>query len=122
MASQAALKLVKPDPTHTEPDVLRFERRRSTRHSANGRVTAVIQPADPAIHNARICSLNLLNISDTGLGAVADEAIEPGTLISVYFPSHGPDAGFDLFGHIVRCVRRDNGHEVGIRLNQKHAA
>jgi hypothetical protein len=122
MSPQAALKLVKPQPASARPDVLRFERRRAPRHSAAGRVTAVQQPADPATQNAKICSLRLLNISDTGLGALSDEAVDTGSVLTVYFPSHGADAGFDLFGQVVRCVRRETGHEIGILLSRRQAA
>ena len=120
MAAHASLKLV--DPESTDPDVLRFERRRCPRHSTSGQVTAVQEAADPTTHTARICSLQLLNISDTGLGALTDDEIPCGTLIRVYFPSHGAEGGFELFGSVVRSVRRETGHEIGVRLGTKQAA
>ncbi len=121
MAPQASLKLVTPQAVEQD-DVLRFERRGCTRHPISGQVTSLQQPADPQDHQARICSLQLLNISDTGLGAICPEPVDPGTRISVFFPPHAAEGGFDLFGTVVRCVHREAGHEIGIRFSQKHAA
>jgi hypothetical protein len=105
-----------------EPDVFPLERRRADRHCISGRVTGVRNERLADGPHNRICSLQMLDISDTGLGAVVGEPVEPGARIAVFFPAHGPERGFDLVGTIVRCQRREQGWEVGIRFEQKAAA
>lgn len=113
------LKLVDPD---LDLDVLRFERRAARRRSISGQVTAVHHTTDPGQSPNRICSLQLVNISDTGLGVMAPQWMEPGSFVEVYFAAHGAEGGFDLRGRVVRCIKRENGHEVGIRLGARNAA
>ena len=80
-----------------------------------GHETAVIR---------KICSLKLSDISDTGVGVICDEAIEPDTTITILFPPHGPDGGFNATGQVVRCMPRPDGqaHRIGIRFNERSAA
>ena len=116
--SQATLKLVEPADT----DALTFERRGSSRYVIAGRFTAV-RGSDTEGHGAkRICSLELMNISDGGLGAVSKDPIDIDARITVFFPPHGPERGFDMCGRVVRCSQLDRGHEVGIRFDERHAA
>ena len=117
--SQAALRLVS-EPT--DSDVLPFERRQRRRHVISGHVTSLQQSADPALHSNRISSLQLLDISETGLGAIVPDPIEPGSPIVIFFPPHGPEGGFDRYGHVVRCSNTEQGHEIGIRFITKSAA
>ena len=119
MSIQTTLKLI--DPNQDEP--LGFEQRHTNRHVITGRVTAVQQFPQKEEQRHRICSIELLNISDTGLGAVSDEAMELGSDLTVFFPPHGPERGFDLSGHVVRCRQRDDSlYEIGIKLQSKQAA
>jgi hypothetical protein len=99
-----------------------MERRRSERHRISGRVTALLGQTEPGGLRRRICSLSLVNLSDTGLGAVSQEAFELGSTIAVFFPPHGPERGFDLYGKVVRCVENGAGHEIGIQLRKRMAA
>ncbi len=119
--SQATLRLVAAEQP-TQRDVLRFERRACLRRVIGGRVTSVQKPADPKTENNRICSLQLLDISDVGLGAISEEAIEPGSSIVVFFPPHGPEMGFDRYGYVVRCDRGEHGHLIGVRFSTRSAA
>jgi hypothetical protein len=119
MSSSAALRLQRPEP---DSDAYRLERRTTFRHSIAGRVTAVQSHEQSDGQLSRICSLQLLNISDSGLGALSEESIEPGSCLAVFFPPHGPERGIDLVGQVVRCVARENGHEIGIRLEARAAA
>ncbi|MFP4145420.1 MAG: PilZ domain-containing protein [Phycisphaeraceae bacterium] len=98
-----------------------MEKRRSVRQVISGKVTALVKTS-VLRRRQRICSLELLNISDTGLGAISQEAVEPGSRISVFFPPHGFERGYDLIGTVVRCHRGDTGHELGIELHAKMAA
>lgn len=118
--SHAALKLVALDSVNQ--DSLKFERRQTHRRVISGKVTSLQQSADPDLQCNRICSLQLLDISDAGLGAIVEEPIEPGSPISIFFPPHGPEQGFDRYGQVVRCVKRDQGHQIGIRFTTKSAA
>ncbi len=117
--SDANLKLV--DPTREPADVLPFERRRENRRALGGQVTA-LRTATTRGDNNRICSLKMLNMSDSGLGAIVSEPIEIGSSIAVFFPPHGPERGFDLFGHVVRCQHAAEGCEIGIRFDVRAAA
>jgi hypothetical protein len=119
MASQTALKLVE----DVAPDTPAFERRIKDRRDVHGHVTAVIrhQGPDGETRN-RICSLQLQNMSDAGLGAFVTESIAPDTQMAIFFPPHGPERGIDLYGRVVRCASRSFGHEIGIAFDIRPAA
>jgi hypothetical protein len=116
------LKLV--DPDQYPPESFLMERRQNLRHPTTGHVTAVAcgNPNDDAEATKRICSLEMLNLSDIGLGAIVDEPVEIGSRISVFFPPHGPEQGFDVYGTVVRCIGRDAGHEIGVQIQPRLAA
>lgn len=120
--ARSALKLVSSDVT--DSDTLRFEQRQTRRHALGGRVTSVQNTVHPTSFDSsnRISSLQLLNISDSGLGALVQEPIEPGSSIAIFFPAHGPEQGFDRHGYIVRCVPVENGYQIGIRFHTRSAA
>lgn len=119
MSTQASLRLVEPSGS----DALMMDRRIQSRHALGGRVTAVrstdiTEPADK-----RICSLELLNMSSGGLGAVCQESVPIDTRITVFFPPHGPERGFDLNGRVVRCrPNADGRHDLGIRFDEQQQA
>ena len=116
----AALRLVASEAT--DGDVLPFERRVHRRRNISGHVTSLQQPTDQTAFGNRISSLQLLDISDSGLGGVLQEAVEPGTPIVVFFPPHGAEIGFDRHGHVVRCTPSEHGFRIGIRLVIRSAA
>ena len=120
MADSTPLRLVKIERHKDDP--IPLERRIAHRTSANGRVTAVQTIDTGDAHRNRICSLQLQDISDTGLGAMIDEPVPVNSEITVFFPPQGPDRGYDLYGKVVWCRKADNGHEVGIHLNRPQAA
>ncbi|MCC6579740.1 MAG: PilZ domain-containing protein [Phycisphaeraceae bacterium] len=115
----ATLKLVD---TASEIDALVFERRRGIRRPINGRVTAIRGATEHAITPAKIMSLQLVNISDTGLGVVTNEPMELGSHLTVMFPAHGPDGSCDATCHVVRCNRRAFGFEIGVKFDSRTAA
>ncbi len=119
--SAVPLKLVVPL-SETPINVFPFERRGAERHCISGRATAVSCAASPEGPRNRIRSLQLLNISATGLGAVSQDPIEEGSTITVFFPPHGPDRGFDACGRVTRCRPTGQGHQVGVRFDPKPAA
>lgn len=118
--SQVALKLVAIEPP--DRDVLRFERRDARRRVLSGRVTSLQKPTDLTLSNNRISSVQLRDISDTGVGGIVQEPVERGTSIVIFFPPHGAEPGFDRYGHVVRCASCEHGYEVGIRFITKSAA
>jgi len=103
-------------------DVLKFEQRKSTRHSVNGRVTAVCTGSAPDGVRSRICSLILKDMSDTGVGVYSQEAMPLNSMIKMFFPPHGPEGGFDATGKVVRSRMTENGYELGIRFEMAAAA
>ena len=117
MSSSPNLKLV--DPDRPNSDSILLERREAPRHRIHGHVTAILhRTGDDGAHH-QICSVEMRNISDTGVGVWATRPLELGADITVVFPSHGPDRGFDLFGHVVRCRPSGEGYELGVELSQR---
>ena len=119
--AQIALKLVD-QISSVAPHSLRFEQRRATRHVVTGRATAVTKARVTDGQQSRIRSLQLMNLSDTGLGAICQDSFDVGTTIAIFLPPHGPDAGLDVYGQVVRCTRHEYGHEIGIQFAIRAAA
>ena len=115
--SQAALSLA--GGTQAPPNKMFMERRRSPRNPVTARVTAVTTPNHDSDAGKRICSFQLVDLSEHGIGAISQEPVEVGSHVAVFFPPHGPERGFDLYGTVVRCTPRDWGHEIGIDLDVK---
>jgi hypothetical protein len=106
----------------SNPDVLCFERRCCQRRPLAGRVTALISDPHPPKDYHHICSLQLRDQSDTGLGGLSHEPIAIGRHITLFFPPHGYDRGYDMVGVIVRCIQKDDQYDIGISLRQRLAA
>ena len=94
-----------------------MERRRSPRHAVSAHVTAVCDIGAGPDSRRRICRLQLLNLSQHGIGAISSDPIPVGSHMAVLLPPHGPERGFDLHGTVVRCTKRQCGHEIGIDLD-----
>jgi len=99
-------------------DALYFERRRHPRRRTRGQVSAVVREPGCEEAPARMISLELIDLSESGIGAAATEPLPVGTRITVFFPPHGPELGFDLTGQVVRCRSNDNRHTLGIALGE----
>ncbi|MEM9021750.1 MAG: PilZ domain-containing protein [Planctomycetota bacterium] len=107
------------DPAAEQPDTLYFERRATPRRSIGGSVSAIVREPghnDESEGAGRMCALKLRDISDGGIGAVAQESIAVGSRITVFFPPHGAEPGFDRVGSVVRCRSIDNRHDIGVSL------
>ncbi|MBI1370458.1 MAG: hypothetical protein GC162_17620 [Planctomycetes bacterium] len=115
-----------------EPTVYRFDRRRDLRHDLGGCVTALRRDHEVNAYRHPVCSLRLRNMSEGGLGVISDVPLGSEERIAVYFQPHGSDTGFEMFGHVVRClpVRTEDanesplatGYEIGIRFDPPAAA
>ncbi len=108
--------------TDRQPESLKFERRREPRHRLYARVTAVAHNPESERDAGRICALELVDKSNSGLGAWSITPVATGAKVSVFFPAHGTEHGFDLIGRCVRCVPAQGGYSVGLKLEAKMAA
>ena len=118
--ARAPLKLVGMDPVNR--DVLPFERRQSPRRLITGRVTSLQKTGHESDSRSRICSLQMFDISDTGLGGIVEQPVQIGAAITVFCSPHGTENNFVRYGHVVSCTACDNGYRIGIRLVRKCAA
>ncbi len=125
--SSPSLKLV--TETDHAPEVLKFERRREPRHKLYARVTAVAH--NPAYEQesgamsggaGQICSLELVDRSESGMGAFSVAPVALGARVTVFMPPHGATPGYNVAGRVMRCVPRDGGYHVGMLLEQQIAA
>jgi PilZ domain len=108
------LKLIKPPSGPS--DVLFMERRSCDRLPMNGHATAIITDnTDPKQPTKKICTVQLANLSDSGLGIITPEPVPTGHHITVFIQPHGPENGYDLTGTVVRSHKHTLGHEVGIK-------
>lgn len=114
-----ALKLS--DSSTVISDSLYFERRKHPRQRARGQVTAVVREPGTEDGPAKMLTLELVDQSVGGLGVVTTEPVPVGSRITVFFPPHGPEPGFDLVGQVVRCRTNSNRHTLGILLSEPNA-
>jgi hypothetical protein len=98
------------------------ERRRRPRHTATGGVTLLTSGLGEGPTRQRISSIELQDVSPTGAGALSENRLDPGSRVALFFPPHGPDRGFDLYGEVVRCQRDGARYVLGIELERNTAA
>lgn len=103
-------------------DNLYFERRACERRAVSGRATALASSPGMGHVRNRICSIQLVDLSDTGLGGICQEPLEVGSAITVFVAPHGADRGYDLTGTVVRCAPHAHGAHIGIRFAHRMAA
>lgn len=114
--SNPTLKLVHDEqPT----DVIPLERRCALRRSAGGQVTVVQQTSGDDDGPGRIGSIQLVDMSDTGIGGVSSAPLAEGAFVQLYFPPHGGEPGFEACGQVARCRTRLGAHHVGIELSRR---
>lgn len=104
------------------PQTLQFERRTGERHIVSGRVTALRRSLDPAASPSPVCSLQLQDMADDGLSATCDIPLEPDEPLAIFFPPHGPERGFDLYGRVMRCEAGPRNYAIAIRFHDQRAA
>ncbi|GEM_PF-925453 len=120
-AETIELKLIR-DERHEE-DPIPLERRITHRKSVSGRVTALMtmKVSGEEVRN-RICSLELRDMSDTGVGAFSSEPLPRDAKLTIFLPPHGPERGFDLYGTVARCEAQEEGFTLGIHLDRQASA
>ncbi|MEM9883189.1 MAG: PilZ domain-containing protein [Planctomycetota bacterium] len=118
--SETHLRLV--TETDRVPDSFKFEQRREPRHRVYARVTAVARDPENRDEAGQICALELTDQSASGLGAWSVEPVSIGSRVTVFFPAHGVDPGFNLVGRVVRCQPEGGGHRIGMLTEAQMAA
>ena len=106
------------DPVSTSPSdrPLRFDRRTSDRRLHEGLATALRLSGE---RFGELHALELVDSSDGGVGAVSDNPIEPGEVVSLGFADRGSLA---RRGIVRRCVPTGRGYFVGIQFQLGLAA
>lgn len=112
----------KPQTPARDAQSLRFERRHSLRHPAGGQVTMLRRNHEAGAYLFPICSIQLIDMSDGGVGARTDVPLKTNEPVAVFIPPHGNERGFDLYGHVVRCDPASQGYHVGIAFDYRPAA
>ena len=93
-----------------------FDRRRSPRWDAYGSATAFILDGESF---GRMHTLQLTDAAQDGIGADSNDAISPGTMVSLGFEDPGQIA---QQGVVVRCLPTGDGYRVGILFQRRLAA
>ena len=120
MLDDNSLKLVRDE--RLEGDPIPLERRIDHRKPIQGRVTALMTMTEEEPRRNRICSLELRDVSEGGLGAVSGDELPKGATMTVFFPPHGPERGFDMYGKVAWCRPADDGFEIGLELARQKSA
>jgi len=103
-------------------DVLPFERRQSLRHLITDQATSLQKTGDKSDSRSLICSFQMFDISETGLGGIVEQPVQLGATITVFPSPHAAGNSVVCYGHVVSCTACDNGYRIGIRLVRKCAA
>ncbi len=114
MPESTPLRLV--DPEAERGDTIPLERRRSMRRRVAQHVTAVLRSDEVPEGGGRIGSMHLRDMSQTGIGAFSPRFLPLETEVTLFFPPHGSERGFDLHGKVVRCEHDEDGYDVGIQI------
>lgn len=94
----------------------KFDRRRSERWEEEGQATAFVLGGEMF---GTIFELKTFDCSNGGVGAECQQAINPGTVVSVGFdnPAHGARRAV-----VVGCYPNGSGYRIGIRYEGRLAA
>ncbi len=112
------------DPSSRSPEaVARLERRYAHRQAVQGVVTVLRQSSRQEPYRFPVCTIQLRDLSDEGVGAHSETELTTDESVTVFIPPHGAEPGIDLMGHVVRCLPDENGgYDVGIMLHMRCAA
>lgn len=101
---------------------LKFDRRHETRYPVSGQITILRCDHDPEAYQHPINSLQLKDMCNGGLAAKSDTVINQNERVAIYFPPKDNKPGFDLAGHVVRCLPDKKGYTIAIQFDAKRAA
>lgn len=122
MTQKSVATLNGPETRQDADTVYKFDRRGHSRMQTASRVTLLRREHNPQVYQHPLCSMMLINISDGGICARCDAPLKLDEPVSIFFPPQGPQRGFDLLGHVTRCLPMRNGYEIGIAFDLKMAA
>lgn len=66
----------------------------------------------------RLVGLHILNVSQGGVGAVSQDALDHREPLLLLFPPLGPGRGRDTAAKVLRCQRTGDGYAVGIAFEE----
>ena len=89
-----------------------FPRKEVHGHVESRRVDHTVE----AQRNPRL-SLTLRDLSLGGLAAISDVPLESGETLSVFFPPHGSNRGWDAHGRVIRCNWTGNGYRIAVEFD-----
>lgn len=105
-------------PTRGASNAFRVNRRHERRTAACVHVTALRQNLTGKPDQYPVCSLRMHDLSPSGMGATCDTRLDADEPVTICIPPHGPEGGFDLVGHVVRCqASGDGAFRVGIAFD-----
>jgi len=94
----------------------RFERRQCDRWAVDGVATAFVVGGE---RFGRTYRLRMQDYSDSGLGAIVDEPLTPGTAVSIDIQKPGYAA---RRGVVARCLPNGDGYRLAIVFELRMAA
>jgi hypothetical protein len=62
-------------------------------------------------------SLSLRDLSVGGLSAVSQQPLKSGERLSVFFPPHGSQRGWDAYGKVLRCEQSSMGYRLAVQFD-----
>lgn len=100
----------------------RDDRRASRRTVFHMRAEGMRLDNTIAAHRRSHVSFAVHDCSLGGIAAVADQPLDLGERVALFFPPFGTTRGCDRYGSVVRCTRNALGYDVGIRFDMAEAA
>jgi len=118
--SEFTLRLSDDARQEQEQDPLRLDRRKSVRRRLTSNATALVFGRSDA--GPRLMPVETLNISDSGVGVIAEAPLRLGVEVRLFFPPHGGEPGFELRGWVTRCMPREGRYHIGLTFGRQTSA
>ncbi len=91
------------------------ERRRHTRTQLNMMLHGIrLDPEGGDVHD----TLQMMDISRSGLGAVSDRWLYPGQKVLLCLPLHPQGARKNMYATVVRCTKASDGYRIGLEFDR----
>ena len=108
--------------TPQTPPQAGIERRTSVRRETHARLEGVRMDHSLTALRQPQLSLKLRDLSDGGLCAESQTALDRGEQITVFFPPQGASRGWDAYGRVIRCEPIGFGYRVAVQFDLLPAA